>query len=207
MLIFFKARIVLFAVEKTGTTALQDALKDHADLKFLGVNTPITKHAGFAEYKQHVEPGILDQVDGPLDYVGVFREPVNWLNSWYRYRLRKADAGEPQSTRGITFERFAIDFCRKPHFRPPHAWIKPQSVRVCDADGNVGINYLFRYEDMDSLVSFLEMRLDTPIELQRANVSPPSKQVDLTEETLELYKTSFPRDFEIYESTPHYVME
>jgi len=202
LLIFFKARIVLFAVEKTGTTALQSALEHRADVKFLDVDTPVEKHTGFAEYKAQVEPGLLDKIGGPLDYVGVFREPVSWLFSWYRYRLRDEDADMPQSTRGISFERFAIDFCLKPYLRPPHAWVKAQSVRVCDSRGAVGVNRLFRYEDMASLIRFLEMRLEMPITLERENVSPPSKDLYLSHDTLALYKQTFSRDFEIYESLP-----
>ena len=38
MLIFFKPRLVLFAVEKTATSALQQALKDEADVKLLGID-------------------------------------------------------------------------------------------------------------------------------------------------------------------------
>lgn len=202
MLIFFKARIVLFAIEKTATSALQDALQREADVRFMDVGMVLEKHLGFADYKKLVEPGLLDKVDGPLDYVGVFRDPVTWLNSWYRYRLREADAGKPESTRGITYEQFAIDFCRKPWDRPPHAWITPQSKRVCDAEGKVGINRLFRYDDMESMIRFLERRLGHAIAVDRVNVSPSSKERELSAETLDLYRRSFPLDFEIYNSLP-----
>lgn len=202
MLIFFKARIVLFAVEKTATSALQDALKGEADLKFLHVDTKLEKHMSFVDYKTLVEPVVLQQVNGPLDYVGVFREPVSWLNSWYRYRMRDADAGTPQSTRGISFEQFVRDYCLQPWARPPHVWINSQSRRVCDAEGNVGVNKLFRYEDMAGLVRFLEDRLGHPIKVNRVNVSPVSQDATLSDEVLDLYRRTFARDFEIYESLP-----
>lgn len=202
MLIFLKARIVLFAVEKTGTTSLQLALQDQADIKFLGVKGPVQKHTGFADYKTNVEPDLLARVNGPLDYVAVFREPLSWLSSWYRYRLRDEDAGHPQSTRGISYERFVIDFCRKPELRPRHVWIKAQSERVCGQDGTVGINHLFRYEDMESLIRFLEYRLDRTIHVNRTNVSMPLQVPELSSEILTLYKNRFARDFEIYNTLP-----
>lgn len=200
MLIFFKPRIVLFAVEKTATSALQEALKGEADLTFMNVGRKLEKHMGFADYKAHVEPVVLEQVDGPLDYVGVFREPVSWLNSWYRYRLREEDAGTPQSTRGITFEQFTRDYCMKLWARPPHVWINSQSERVCDAEGKLGVNRLFRYDDIPSLIRFLEERLGHPLSVERVNISPEAPQVELSDAARALYCSTFARDFEIYES-------
>lgn len=206
MLIFFKARIVLFAVEKTATTSLQDALLHLADLKFINVDVTLEKHMGYLDYKTHVEPVVREQVDRPMDLVGVIREPVSWVHSWYRYRHRIEDAGTPRSTRGIEFEQFVRDCCLEPWEQPPHAWITSQSKRVCDSDGKVGLTRLYRYEDLPRLVRFLERRLGQELRVPRENISPGPAKARLSDKTLEMFRASFARDFEIYEALSQLAM-
>lgn len=203
MLIFFKPRLVLFAVEKTATSALQQALQDEADVKLFGIDPAAgryvsLKHVSFQDYKHDIEPGILDKVTGPLDYVGVIREPVSWLRSWYCYRQRDMDAGTTQSTRGIGFDQFVQEFCS--NGPEPYARTKTQSAKLCDAAGRVGLTHLFRYDEFDKLVSFLEERLGHKIAIDRVNVSPTVEVGALSPETMALLRTTHAADFDIYES-------
>jgi hypothetical protein len=86
MLVFWKAKLVLLAVPKTGTTALEAAFGPWADGAFL--NPPRLKHMTLRRYRRQLAP-ILEQEDGPpLEVMAVMREPVDWLSSWYRYRSR-----------------------------------------------------------------------------------------------------------------------
>jgi hypothetical protein len=61
MLVFWKAKLVLLAVPKTGTTALEAAFGPWADASFL--NPPRLKHMTAAPLSQAAGP-ILEQ-DGP----------------------------------------------------------------------------------------------------------------------------------------------
>ena len=198
MLIFFKPRLVLFAVEKTATSALQQALKDEADVKLLGIDPVVGKHISFQDYKRHVEPAILTKVTLPLDYVGVIREPVSWLHSWHRYRQRDKDVGTPQSTRGISFDQFVRAFCSTAP--APYARMTSQAARICTAAGQVGMTHLFRYEELDKLICFLADRLGHEIAVQKVNVSPKVEETALSPEPLALLRETHAKDFAIYES-------
>ena len=200
MLIFFKPKLVLFAIPKTATSALHLALRDEADVKALRVGEKPGKHIGFADFRKRYEQDLLGDQAGPFDYVGVMREPVSWLSSWHRFRQADRLDGAPKSTKGVGFDQFVQDFC-SPH-PPAHAKFHAQSQLVCDAQGKVGINRLFRYDDIASLIGFLEDRLGHSIAVGQVNVSTSVARADLSANTLALYHSRFARDFEIYHSLP-----
>ena len=198
MLIFLKPKLVLFAIPKTATTALHLALRGEADVKALRVGDKPGKHIGFAEFTTRYAQALLGDQTGTFDYVGVMREPVSWLSSWYRFRQADRLDGTAKSTKGLSFDQFVQDFCSA---NPPaHAKLHAQSQLLCDAQGKVGVNRLFRYDDMASLIRFLEGRLGHAITVEKVNVSTSRASVDLSDQTLALYQNRFARDFEIYES-------
>ncbi|MBM2576640.1 gamma-glutamyl kinase [Jannaschia sp. Os4] len=170
MLVFWKARIVLLAVPKTGTTALEAALAPHADVAIL--NPPGLKHCTVPKWRRECSAFFEQKGRRPLALVACAREPVDWLGSWWRYRARPDIDGTPNSTAGIPFDRFVEDWLRDDP--PPHARVGRQAKFL---EG--GVDHLFRYEAMDRLVAFLSDRLDRPIDLERRNVSPGG-QVDLS---------------------------
>jgi len=168
LLVFWKERLVFLAVPKTGTTALEGALASRASLVLR--DPPILKHAPVYRYRRFMLP-FLDLAGGPpMETLAVVREPVDWLGSWYRYRLRDDLAGHPNSTRGISFDSFVTEFMKgKP---ADFAAIGSQSKFLLTPDGTIGVDHLFRYEAQDRLIGFLEDRLATKITLPRLNVSP-----------------------------------
>jgi hypothetical protein len=105
MLVFWKAKLVLLAVPKTGTTALEAAFGPWADGAFF--NPPRLKHMTLRRYRRQLAP-ILAQDGPPLEVMAVMREPVDWLSSWYRYRTRPELGTRPQSTAGLSFGDFAL---------------------------------------------------------------------------------------------------
>jgi hypothetical protein len=66
----------------------------------------------------------------------------------------------------------------------------------------VGINRLFRYDDIASLIGFMQDRLGHSIAVGQVNVSTSVARADLSAKTLALYQSRFARDFEIYHSLP-----
>lgn len=171
MLIFWKARLVLLAVPKTGTTALEGALAPRADLVFR--NPPELKHAPLYRFRRLVEPLLKVAGGEGFETVAVIREPVSWLGSWYRYRLRPELAGTPNSTEGMSFDEFVNEYCKG---RPaPSAHVGSQAKFIADAPTGPGITHLFRYEDQERLLGFLTDRLGDLPPLQRRNVSPATE--------------------------------
>lgn len=173
MLVFWKEKLVFLAVPKTGTTALEGALAPRASLVLR--DPPILKHTPVYRYKRFVEPFLLKGGDIDLETLAVVRDPVDWLSSWYRYRHREDLVGHPNSTRGISFDDFVTEYTKgKP---APFAAVGSQARFLLNPDNTCGVTHLFRYEAQPRLISFLEDRLETTLDLSRLNVSP---RVDLT---------------------------
>ncbi|WP_299815290.1 gamma-glutamyl kinase [uncultured Jannaschia sp.] len=162
MLIFWKARLVLLAVPKTGSTALEAALVPHAAAAI--VDPPGLKHCGVRRYDRELRP-FFERNGRSLEKMALVREPGDWLGSWFRYRTRPALRGHANSTAGLTFAEFM-----EAHLAPdppPFARVGSQAVMLAD-----GVDHLFRHEAMDRAVAYLRERLDLAFELPRANASP-----------------------------------
>ena len=117
MLVFWKARLVLLAVPKTGTSAYEAALGPHASMSVL--DPPELKHAPVYRYNRFFRPMFEKMGVEHMELMAVVREPVSWLGSWYRYRQRDFLDGKPTSTRGLSFEDFAAAYASGA--RPPFA--------------------------------------------------------------------------------------
>ncbi|MDA0186271.1 MAG: sulfotransferase family 2 domain-containing protein [Proteobacteria bacterium] len=173
MLLFWKAKLVLLAVPKTGTTALEAALLAHADTAIL--NPPEKKHLTARRWRNQLAPFFENRGARQIETMAIIREPRDWLGSWYRYRARPEISGSVSSTAGMDFAQFVTGWLSDPE--PEYARIGRQSRFVANAEGKIIVDHLFRYEDLDQAVDFLQQRLGVTLDLARRNISP---QADLS---------------------------
>lgn len=173
MLLFWKAKLVLLAVPKTGTTALEAALLAHADTAIL--NPPEKKHLTARRWRNQLAPFFENRGARQIETMAIIREPRDWLGSWYRYRARPEISGSASSTAGMDFAQFVTGWLSDPE--PEYARIGRQSRFVANAEGKIIVDHLFRYEDLDQAVDFLQQRLGVTLDLGRRNISP---QADLS---------------------------
>ncbi len=168
MLVFWKERLILLAVPKTGTTALEGALAPRAQMVLR--DPPQIKHAPLYRTRRFILPLLAQAGAEDFETVAVVRQPIDWLGSWFRYRQRDDIAGHANSTRGVGFDDFVSEYAKG---RPAaFAAVGSQARFVGDGDGGVAVDHLFRYESFDALVGFLEDRLSLRLDLPRLNVSP-----------------------------------
>lgn len=195
MLIFFKERLALLSVPKTGTTAYHAALASRADVAIS--NPPELKHAPVYRYNRWIRPMFDKVCNAEMELVAVMREPISWLGSWYRFRQRDALAGHPNSTVGISFDAFLRDACRgKP---PRHADVGSQARFLAPQPNGCAVRHLFRYEEPQKLQAFLETRLGYRFELPQLNVSP-ARNLAPSDETLALVRRKRAEEFALYDS-------
>lgn len=168
MMVFWQARLVILANPKTGSQALEAALGPAAD--FVIRHPPFYRHMPLTWYRQALRNLFLPEHKDRFETLAVVREPVSWLGSWYRYRLRDDIAGQPGSTRGHSFDAFVEGWLAEP--QPAYAALGRQARFCALKSGKMGIDHLFAYEAPEALTGFLEDRLCRPIELPRVNVSP-----------------------------------
>jgi len=194
MLVFWKKKLVVLAVPKTGTTALETALLPHADSAIL--NPLQMKHVPVQGYRNRLAGFFEQRGQRPMELMAVIREPLDWLGSWYRYRGRDAIAGGEKSTKGMSFDRFVEAWLEEDP--PEFARVGRQSRFVSTGKGEIGIDHLFAYERLDLAVGFLENRLSVSLDLPQRNVSPRA-DLSLSPDLAARLRHEAARDFEIWE--------
>ncbi|MEY4984602.1 MAG: hypothetical protein RIR62_2868 [Pseudomonadota bacterium] len=194
MLVFWEQRLAILATPKTGSTAIEAALDSMAEIAIQ--RPPALKHTSVRDYHRHLGPYLQAASGTPFTLVALMREPKSWLGSWYRTRQRDDVAGLPDSTQGISFDRFVNDWCDAP--QPAHAAVGSQSAFLAPLDGR-GADHLFRYEEIGRFTDFLEDRLGHEIILPRLNVSPDAN-LDLSPATEARLRAAAAADYALYDS-------
>ncbi|GGH23374.1 hypothetical protein SAMN05444007_102103 [Cribrihabitans marinus] len=166
MQIYLRQNLVFLAVPKTGTTAVEMALRKHADIVF----AKSRKHLTAGQYHRKVAPMLEDLWQARPERMAVMREPVEQIRSWFRYRARQAKRSGPLSTEGLSFDDFVRDVIRPDP--PPHAAIGSQLRFLSLADGSVPVDHLFAYEAQPRILAFLRARFGADLDIAPRNVSP-----------------------------------
>ncbi|WP_425038605.1 gamma-glutamyl kinase [Primorskyibacter sp. S187A] len=197
MLVFWKEKLTILAVPKTGTTALEHALGNHADLVVR--DPPQLKHAPVYRYNRFFRPMFEKQGAPDMETLAVMREPISWLSSWYRYRARPFMEGKPNSTARMSFDDFVNAYIKgeKPGFANVGSQLKFLEPRPNGTE----VTHLFRYDDQEAMIAWIAHRLRRDITLERANVSP-KVPASLSPEVERKAKRKLTAEFELYASIP-----
>lgn len=194
MLVFWEQKLVILATPKTGSTAIQASLESMATMAIQ--RPPVLKHTSVARYHRFIAPYLEAASGSSFTVVALMREPRDWLGSWFRYRQRDDIPDQARSTLGMDFDAFVRGWCDVP--QPAFAAVGSQA-RFLAPKGEKGLDHLFRYEEIDQFVTFLEDRLDCEIILPRLNVSPHAA-LDLAPETEALLHKTAARDLALYDT-------
>ena len=197
MMVFYKAGLAFLSVPKTGTTAYENALRDHADMVIS--EPPMLKHAPVYRYNRFIRPMFVNVCKMELEVMAVMREPISWLGSWWRYRQRPFMAGKPNATHEISFDDFVLAYMKGQ--KPSFADVGSQMKFLETQPNGTGVTHLFRYENQERLKDFLTDRLGVTFGLERANVSP-SVPVELSVNVEERFRRKFADEFSLYDSIP-----
>jgi len=193
MLVFWPENLVVLAVPKTGSTALQGALAPRASMVFR--DPPHLKHAPCYRYKRFLKPYFVQAGGKKPDLMAIVRNPVDWLGSWYRYRTREELIGHENSTRDISFDDFVLEYCKG---QPaPFANVGSQNKFLRINDGELGVQHLFQYEQWDRVIGYLEERLEMQIMLKQKNVSP-QLPLTLSSDVVEKLREKRAAEFDVW---------
>lgn len=166
MLVFAESRLTYLAVPKTGTTAIEMALRPRADIIF----AKSRKHITARRYEAKAAPFLAETFGIETETVAIMRNPVDQIRSWYKYRSRAALANQPRSTAAMSFDDFvqAVISDTPPEF----ANIGSQFTFLTDKAGKVIVDHLFDYDALPSFLAFMTDKLGDPVTLKDINVSP-----------------------------------
>lgn len=195
MLISLNKKIALLAMTKTGSTSLEQVIAPHCDIVFTG--NPQAKHMQLRRFERFIRPYLdsIDQTD--IETTCLFRDPIDWLGSWFRYRSRKELVGQRNSTANISFDDFVDAYLQDDP--PQFASVGRQSEFVKSNSNEMGITHLFKYDSFQSYENFLSARFGVEFEIGRLNVSPVS-ELHLSSAQAERLRSKLEIDFHIYET-------
>lgn len=192
MLVFWDQRLVLLATPKCGSTAIAEALEALAVLSVQ--RPPGLKHTSVHRYHRFVGPYLAAASGERFSVAALMREPRDWLGSWYRYRRRDDPMPGVHSTRDMSFDAFVSAWCED---APPAFAAVGSQERFLRPRHAEGVDHLFRYEEIDHFVEFLEDRLACAISLPIVNVSPKAEMA-LQPETERRMLRKLAPDFALY---------
>jgi len=194
MLVFWKARLALLAVPKTGTQSYEEMLAPSADI---AIRHPQgMKHMSARKFYKKFIPLLDPSGAQGIETVAVIRDPLEWLGSWYRYRQRDGISGSANSTKGIEFDAFVEAYLSPT--RPRFAAVGQQSKFVGGPPALV--THMFAYENQAGFRAFLSDRLGREIAPPPpVNVSPRAK-LSLDSGLEARLRAELAEDFRLHES-------
>jgi hypothetical protein len=174
MKISLKNNFAFLCMPKCASVSIEDMLDPFAQISTSGLAK--LRHTNYREYQRYIRPYINERFeDVDLETICIFREPTDWLNSWYKYRSRSKPGRSDQdkSTAHISFSEFIEAYLQDAP--PPFADVRCQYDFVKDENGEVGVDKIFLYEDIPSFTNYMEEKVGTSLALKHKNVSPTGK--------------------------------
>ncbi len=182
MLLAPEKGFVLLSPPKTASTSIEQAFRPYSDVSMQ--RNPF-KHTRYDEFQRFLQPW-LDAKGFPRDsyeVVCVVREPIEWLNSWWRYRSREglARPSHPEHRKyagHLSFEQFARAYMeshpgeRSVKGDKRFARVGRPSKFAKSLPGEPEVDRIFRYERLDLLVGYLCGKVGEEVAVGFRNVSP-----------------------------------
>ena len=194
MLIGVEKRYVFVANSKTASTSIEDALINHAEIHRGGA--PQRKHIPLAEAIR-TYGFLFDQpAYAPQTFFkfGVMRDPIGWIQSWFRYRKGNQTAAPLPAE--MTFPEF---WARKDwNLRLPDGSKRLQSRFFSDAEGRLIADYIIPYDAIETHFDLICTRLPQKnVSKIRASSEPP-----LPEALLEEMRAYYAEDYALLARLP-----
>lgn len=201
MQLSLKYGFVFLCAPKTASTAIQASIESDCDVSFTA--HPYYNHITaksfnetFMAFHKSVLPNHI------LDIFCLIRNPLDWIESWYRFRTREV-VKEPTHphhynyTGNISYNDFIEEYLSTGQ-REPYADIGTQSDFLMLEDNVVGVDYIFSMERMDLMHKYLQRKIGKNFEFPKRNVSP--KLEVALDKNMEMRLVKFlERDIALYE--------
>lgn len=174
MLVLGVQNLVVLETPKTGSLALRAMLKPYT----LPASYGAPRHMGFDGYNRDFAADFAQSFGVPPQTVAVLREPLERMQSWYRYRRRPALVGKPASTHNVSFEEFILAYLEGTN--RPMANVGRQDRFVGWNGRSARVDHLFDYAQLELLEAFFSERTGDRLTLPEKNKTPSVVQADYT---------------------------
>lgn len=167
MLISLQHRFIFIASLKTGSTAIESALRPYADLAV--THSALGKHDSLGTIQARFAFAFDVLPRSEFLVFGAMRDPLDLLLSLYRSHSKPEFEAEPSYTGGMSLPQFVAEWL------PANAWQwEPQWTRFRNAAGEYDCDFLLDFarleEQFQTVLSLLGL---PPLPLAVENESPP----------------------------------
>ncbi|MCL7745479.1 sulfotransferase family 2 domain-containing protein [Guyparkeria hydrothermalis] len=189
MIISIEKKFIFIANLKTASTSIESELRPHGDIVVR--RSELGKHLPYAQIQKRFK-WLFDVIDeGEFFKFGVIRDPVDYALSLYKSHRHEKFKDNPRLYTGdMSFDDFMEVWV--PNNK---GQLQPQIDRFIDIDGNLSVDQLIVYSDLDKRFPEVMKKLGIPeITLPRMNVSPDF-EVEVTDYAKSRLKTLMERDY------------
>lgn len=195
MLISTSKMFIFAANTKTASTSVESALEKHSEFRLDGA--PRLKHLPLVEAKDEAPNAFHDYELDDFFIFGIMRNPIDWIQSWYRYRLGNNVRNRLPS--GMTFKEFwekkDWNILRKDgkKYLQKDIFLRP--------NGDVLADVIVPYETLDDHLGPIMSLLQIEQPLPKSNTSRVKKITEpLAQGLLDELKLFYAEDFALYEN-------
>lgn len=183
MHISFKHGFAFLCVPKTASTSIESAIKGDCDIIFSG--HPKVKHIDAQAYSSNIRP-LLPHAKR-IESFCLIRSPLEWLESWYRYRSRKElmvpkHPDHKNYTGHLSYNEFVTAYLSEAKPRPSFAWLKSQYSFIHLRNGAVGVDRIFCMDRLDLVSEYLSHKIGRDVFIDFENRSP--KRISVLDQTI-----------------------
>jgi hypothetical protein len=176
MLISTSKGFAFLCTPKCASTSIEEAIRDICNIKFSGA--PGIKHINARQFSTHLAP-LLKKI-APAEKIEsfcLFRDPFDWIESWYRYRTRdevKATSHPRKNayTGNISYNEFIEAYLSEKSKRPAFAALGTQFDFVRSHSGGIEVDHIFQLDRLDMVCEFLSEKTGARFVIPLKNVSP-----------------------------------
>ncbi|MDO9398602.1 MAG: hypothetical protein Q7T71_18820, partial [Herbiconiux sp.] len=189
---------VLLSVPKVASTSLDAALAGYHQQP---PGRPPSKHQNVITFHRHTVPKIhgLGFERDSYEVVALFRDPVSWLESWWRYRQRP-DVRDNQAER-YTGDRSFTEFVELFLRDKSATGIKgrPAKFVAGDRDRGARLDRIFAVDRPEVWTSWFAERVGSLLEIPRRNQASARPPTDLPADLAEELRSWFAPEYAVIE--------
>lgn len=187
---------VMLSMPKCASTSLVRSLAKDAEI-VLRVN-PRLKHINCKQFHTLMVPVLRRGGYKRDDYelVSLFREPVAWLESWWRYRRRPelAEKKQDRYTGDQSFEEYVREYLRREN--PMRG--RPARFVAMGDDLDIGVDRIFALERPDVWQGWIAERLGSSVDVGQQNISTEPAEPELPSDLRADLEAFFAPEYDIY---------
>ena len=186
---------------KCASSSIESVIAPYCNVNFSGPGG--LKHITARDYRDTIlryHKRALSQ--RPIETFSIFREPIEWLFSWYRYRQRD-DIKQPDHpfhrnyTGDMSFEDFVQGYLSSEK-RPTFANVGDQARFHTLKGGCIGVERIYAMSRLDQVAGYLSERLGTSVELPVKNKAP-EMAMQLSEQATSALREALADDYAIWQ--------